>query len=879
MGVHRKKKSTTRRLSSQTVRGAKRQRSIPRSNPSSSRTKTHKAQIPGILERITDGIVAFDAQMNYLFVNESAGQSLGRKPADLIGKNYWVEFPEAEGTPFANAYMKALKTQEPLVIEDHYAPWDRWFENRIYPSKDGLCIFFSEITERKKAEEALQVQSRFINTLANTLPTIIYVYDMETQSNVYSNDGMESVLGFTPREVQEMGAEVFARLIHPDDLEAVIEFQSHVASARDESVLEIEYRMRRKGGDWRWLHSYERPFVRNAEGGLKQKIGIAVDITERKRDELLLETEKQILEMIASDATLPEALEKIVLNIEALARVTIASVLLLGSDGLHVHYGAAPHLPKSYSDALEGAPIGPVAGSCGTALYRRETVIVTDIETDPLWDDYRTLARAHGLRACWSTPVIAFDGKVLASFAMYYRETRQPEAQDLKLIERAVHLARIAIERKQVEEALQESERRLSTLISNLPGAVYRARNDRAWATEFVSEGILHLTGYPASDFTQQRREIGDLIHPDDRERVWDDIQSALGEPAGSIEQVWLLGIIALLTLLIAVVNYVNLSTARSERRAREVGIRKTVGGSVPQIAGLLLLETSMLAAISIVFACVITEVAAPWVSDLAGKTLSLGQLGPEMFVITAGVSWFIVSLMAGAYPALVLSRLRPIHVIKGSVGQPAAINKLRGTLVVFQFAVSMVLIIGALVAVDQMEFLSRRNLGFDRDHILISSVGDNSSREKIVTLKNVLERIPGVQSASVSSAKPSRIQSGYTAFGEGLDPDHPPLVTALCTDEDFVRTMNLTLLAGPGFPPITLDDGNYYYMVNETALARFGWTVEDAIGREFNLQGGRPGRVVGVVRDFNFRSLHQQIGPLVLFNELFQAQYLLIKV
>jgi len=108
------------------------------------RTPDHEA-MASILERISDGFVAFDAQMNYTYVNERSGQLLGRKPEDLIGKNYWKEYPEAKGTPFADAYVRALETQTPIQFENYYAPWDRWFENRIYPSKDGLAIFLQRL--------------------------------------------------------------------------------------------------------------------------------------------------------------------------------------------------------------------------------------------------------------------------------------------------------------------------------------------------------------------------------------------------------------------------------------------------------------------------------------------------------------------------------------------------------------------------------------------------------------------------------------------------------------------------------------------------------------------------------------------------------------
>jgi PAS domain S-box-containing protein len=126
-------------------------------------------QTRGILESVSDGFVAFDTQMNYTYINTRGEEMLGRKSEELIGKNYWVEYPEAKGTPFSDAYMRALETQTPIIFEDHYAPWDRWFENRIYPSKDGLTVFFIEITERKRAEQALSQSNEQLRQLTNRL--------------------------------------------------------------------------------------------------------------------------------------------------------------------------------------------------------------------------------------------------------------------------------------------------------------------------------------------------------------------------------------------------------------------------------------------------------------------------------------------------------------------------------------------------------------------------------------------------------------------------------------------------------------------------------------------------------------------------------------
>ena len=156
--------------------------------------------------------------------------------------------------------------------------------------------------------------------------------------------------------------------------------------------------------------------------------------------------------MIARDALLEEILEKLVRVVEAQFAGLLCSVLLLDEDGQHVRHGAAPSLPKTYNEAIDGLCVGPKAGSCGTAMYRRETVVVTDILEDPLWEAYRDVAKPYGLRACWSTPILAHSGRALGSFAMYYREPRSPSPAESRTLGMATHLAGIAIERRLARE-------------------------------------------------------------------------------------------------------------------------------------------------------------------------------------------------------------------------------------------------------------------------------------------------------------------------------------------------------------------------------------------------------------------------------------------
>ena len=202
-----------------------------------------------------------------------------------------------------------------------------------------------------------------------------------------------------------------------------------------------------------WTRVNGRP-LRSANGEVIGGVIVCRDITEAKEEEFFRAGQSRVLELIAEDAPLSEILTNLVLLMEGQAEGLRCSVLLLSRDGIHVEHGAAPNIPDVYVKAVDGAPIGPHAGSCGTAMYTRQPVVVTDVLTDPLWADYRDLAKISGLRACWSTPILSSQGEVLGSFAMYRQESRGPRAEETRLTGVATHLARIAIERQRARAEL-----------------------------------------------------------------------------------------------------------------------------------------------------------------------------------------------------------------------------------------------------------------------------------------------------------------------------------------------------------------------------------------------------------------------------------------
>jgi len=237
-----------------------------------------------------------------------------------------------------------------------------------------------------------------------------------------------------------------------------------------------------------------------------------------------LRGQAHILERIARGAPLAEVLDAIVALIESAAPGMLCSILLLDREGRRLRHGAAPSLPTTYNEAVDGLEIGPHAGSCGTAAFRRQPVVVRDVQADPLWENYRALARPHGLRACWSTPIISATGQVLGTFAMYYREPRTPTTAEHQLITSATDLAGIAIERRQAEEALRESEERFSKAFHANPAPLSISRLADGRFLD-VNTAFLRLTGYEREEVIGRTSVELRLIGTAEREDLVDRLR------------------------------------------------------------------------------------------------------------------------------------------------------------------------------------------------------------------------------------------------------------------------------------------------------------------------------------------------------------------
>jgi len=286
---------------------------------------------------------------------------------------------------------------------------------------------------------------------------------------------------------------------------------------REKAQWESDYRIVHPDGPVRDIHTTAHP-VFSPTGDLIEFMGTVIDITERKRGEALFAGEKHLLERIATGVALNEILNALCLIIEEYRPGTLASILLLRSDGLHLDSVAGPSLPKAWREEMERLPIGPCAGSCGTAAYRGLPVMVSDIATDPLWEvpEHRAAALSHGLRASWSNPILSSDRKVLGTFCIYGCETRSPSAQDLGLIEKATHLARVAIERDRAEEDLRASGVKYRHLVDTTPAFVHTALPNGD--LDFFNRGWLEYLGLSITDLLGWRWTSA--IHAEDVEEL-----------------------------------------------------------------------------------------------------------------------------------------------------------------------------------------------------------------------------------------------------------------------------------------------------------------------------------------------------------------------
>lgn len=359
-----------------------------------------------------------------------------------------------------------------------------------------LTLFFYRLkqesaTAKTEADKKLLESDEKYRNIVEAVPEGIWLLD-ENNKSVFVNNQFSQMLGYDFESTRE-----------------ITPFDFIINSARrkqaEENVLnglkeQFETAFISNSSKAIWISVEINPIIKN--GKFSGSLVITSDISQRKRTELLLAAESRVMSKIALNEPLHHILETIVLNIEASVDGSICSILLLNDEGTKVKHGAAPHLPLEYITAIDGLAIGEGQGSCGTAAYRKQTVIVSDIGTDPLWEKYKELALKFGLKACWSTPILSQNNKVLGTFAVYYNTPQSPQKNDFEAVQRAANQSRIAIEKATAATALSESEQKYRTLVEQASDAICIAGMDGRFIT--VNNSAARLTQFTEEELLQK---------------------------------------------------------------------------------------------------------------------------------------------------------------------------------------------------------------------------------------------------------------------------------------------------------------------------------------------------------------------------------------
>ena len=410
-------------------------------------------------------------------------------------------------------------------------------------------------------------------------------------------------------------------------------------------------------------------------------------------------------------------------------------------------------------------------------------------------------------------------------------------------------------------------------------------------ATEILDEHLAKVIrdylGTSWEDFTAAGNYANAVIFPVKDIHLHSNLEDELS-PNSDSKYIAIFGIIGLFILGLACINFMNLSSARSTVRAKEVGVRKTLGARRGELASQFLFESSLMSLLALLLTFIAAPFLLPYFNVLAGKQLESSILLRPSLLAEGVLFALLIGLVAGSYPALLISRFHPVQVLKSNVTKIRNASgwnwtgSIRSALVVFQFVTTTVLLVGALVVSKQLHFIQNKKLGFNKEHVLVLHdpylAGDNMS-----AFKEQLLQWSDVTAASVSGNLPVNTSdnSGSTIRGRVIDQEHTTLSNNWWVDFDYVKTMGLEIVAGRDFSTSIRTDSSAV-IINETMARRYGYPQKDVIGQEVNFiqdeQKLDIHTIVGVVRDFNFASLHDRIEPLALFRGVSRS-YLSIRL
>lgn len=356
---------------------------------------------------------------------------------------------------------------------------------------------------------------------------------------------------------------------------------------------------------------------------------------------------------------------------------------------------------------------------------------------------------------------------------------------------------------------------------------------------------------------------------------------SGEAEVPGSAINVYILSVVAILILLIASLNYINLTTAQASNRAKEVGVRKVVGASRMPLMFQFISESLLLTVAALFLAIGMVYLVRPLFEQLSGQVINLGQvLNLSFFAGLIGIT-LLLGIVAAAYPALFLSSFRPVSVLKGKLSMGAKGSTLRKVLVVCQFTISLMLMVGTIMVYRQLNFMKNESLGFSKDQVIVLSLrGGLSIKDTYEGIKNEFKGHASISDATTSASVPGRGVDNFSISLLGEADDRGQSMYYLFVDFDFLQLYNIGMVAGRAFDKSIATDAENVFMINEKAVKAFGWaSPEEAIGKRLHAGFGRDGEIIGVYKDFHYRSLQAPVEPLVMAVNTDRLRHISLKV
>jgi PAS domain S-box-containing protein len=485
--------------------------------------KASEKRFKSLIQEGADLITILSAEGEFKYASPNHFTVLGYKPEEMIGRNI-IEYIHPDD------YDKTIELYKTLITEQRVfsslfrfrhadGTW-LWIESIGSNALDddavnGFVINSRNVTMRVENErKIIETNGRF-EAIAKATSDAIYDYDFGSRNIYIAGSNYHTLFGYV-FENHITDIDFFKSCIHPDDRQRVFDFLSLTVEDTDDTHFETEYRFLKSDGTYADI--LDRFNIIWDNGIPVRKIGAMQDISTRKFQETILAFEKEIYELNASPKVSFEAvINKLVSNIEILIPDSYCSIVALNEDQTLRHI-AGNKIHPNYVESTDGLKIGPVAGSCGTAMYTGNSVFVSDIDHDPLWQPYLSIVQPYGYKACWAVPVKKRTGKVIASFATYYKTNKTPNKQEISLIERVTNLIGILIENRNAFEETESAKERYDI--------VAKATSDTIWDWKIQEDaflwnkGIQGVFGYKKEDVGKTSKWWFDRVHPEDSIRV-----------------------------------------------------------------------------------------------------------------------------------------------------------------------------------------------------------------------------------------------------------------------------------------------------------------------------------------------------------------------